>query len=489
MARGGPLTEHILRRAGFGASPAELEALERYAPAGVVEYLLNYERQPADVDAKINDSAYATIIATNTAFAPDINIEHARQRWLFRMLHSQRPLQEKMALFWHNHFATAYSKLAGIVEGVQATKMMALVAGAYPGPQGQIETFRQMALGKFRELLLEVARDPAMLVWLDGRTNTRLRPQENFGREIMELFTFGLGNYVEQDVYAAARVFTGWNLRFVPGGNRLQTDPASYYEFVYNGSLHDTDAKAFTFAIYPDGSKTIPPRSAADGMQDGIDFINALARHPNTAKRLAGKLWNYFISDATPPDDGFVEQAASIYLRYDTSIGAVVEYILNSPWFLDPARFFSRYSWPAEFVTRAVKEVGWSGYSVDTSRLALINMNQVLFEPPDVAGWELGQGWFSTGTMLARMNFASSLALNQKFNLARAAGPVRDSADRVLQYFIERLSPSAYDDAPLSELKGYLVTGGPWTGSDAQLQTKTAGLVKLIVGSSEYQLV
>ena len=92
-------------------------------------------------------------------------------------------------------------------------------------------------------------------------------------------------------------------------------------------------------------------------------------------------------------------------------------------------------------------------------------------------------------TMLARMNFASSLALNQKFNLARAAGPVRDSPDRVLQHFIERLSPSAYDDAPLSELKGYLVTGGPWTGSDAQLQTKTAGLVKLIVGSSEYQLV
>ena len=489
MARGAPLTEHLLRRAGFGAGPAELEALERYAPAGVLEYLLNYESQPDDVDSKIGNSAYATFAATNGAFSPDINIEHARQRWLFRMLHSSRPLQEKMALFWHNHFATAYSKLAVVVEGVQATKMMTLVEGAYPGPRGQLETFRQMALGKFRELLVEVARDPAMLVWLDGRTNTRLRPQENFGREIMELFTVGLGNYVEQDVYAAARVFTGWNLRFVAGGNRQQTDPASYYEFVYNANQHDADAKAFTFAIYPDGNKVIPARSAANGMQDGIDLINALARHPNTARRLASKLWNYFISDVEPPDDGFVAQAASIYLRYDTSIRAVVEFILNSSWFLDSRRFFTRYSWPAEFVTRAVKEVGWSGYSVDTSRAALINMNQVLFEPPDVAGWDLGQGWFSTGTMLARMNFASSLALNQKFNLARAAAPVRDSPDRVVQYFLERLSPSAYDEAPLSGLRSYMVTGGAWTGSEAQLQTKAAGLIKLIVGSSEYQLV
>jgi len=489
MARGAPLTEHLLRRFGFGASPAELEALERYAPAAVAEYLLNYERQPADVDTRIGDPAYATIASASGVFSPDINIEHARQRWLFRMLHSPRPLQEKMALFWHNHFATAYSKLAGIVDAVQATKMLAMVAGAYPGPPGQIETFRQMALGKFRELLLEVARDPAMLVWLDGRTNTRLRPQENFGREIMELFTFGLGNYVEQDVYAAARVFTGWNLRFVAGGNRQQTDPASYYEFDYNASQHDADAKAFTFAIYPGVNKVIPARSAADGMQDGVDFINALARHPNTAMRLARNLWNYFISDAEAPDEGFVTQAASIYLRYDTSIRAVVEYIINSPWFLEPRRYFSRYSWPAEFVTRAVKEVGWSGYSVDTSRAALINMNQVLFEPPDVAGWELGQGWFSTGTMLARMNFAASLALNQKFNAARAATPVRGSADQVVQYFIERLSPSAFDEVPLSELKAYMVTGGPWTGSDSQLQTKTAGLIKLIVGSSEYQLV
>src|SRR5215208_1695602 len=165
MGRGAPLTEHLLRRAGFGASPNDLAALDRYAPAAVIEYLLNFDNQPGDIDAKIGNSAYAKIAAANGAFSPDLNIDDARQRWVFRMLHSQRPLQEKMALFWHNHFATAYSKVAGFGGAVQGTKMMALKAGELPGPQGQIEMFRQLGLGKFRDLLLAVAMDPAMVVF------------------------------------------------------------------------------------------------------------------------------------------------------------------------------------------------------------------------------------------------------------------------------------------------------------------------------------
>jgi hypothetical protein len=119
----------------------------------------------------------------------------------------------------------------------------------------------------------------------------------------------------------------------------------------------------------------------------------------------------------------------------------------------------------------------------------MINMNQVLFEPPDVAGWELGPGWFSTGTMLARMNFAAALALNQKFNLGRAVQPVRDSPAKVAAYFLDRLSPAPYDPDPVAELQNYLTAGAAWSGSDTQLQTKASGLVRLIVGSSEYQLV
>ena len=163
------------------------------------------------------------------------------------MVHSRRPLQEKMALFWHNHFATAYSKVNGTVGSVHATKMMAGRPDQVVGnATGQYQKFRRFATGNFRELLIEMARDPAMLVWLDGRLNTRQRPQENFGREIMELFTLGVGNYTEADVVAAARVFTGWGLQLA--GDRA-TPETSYYEFVYNAGNHDPTAKTFTFPI------------------------------------------------------------------------------------------------------------------------------------------------------------------------------------------------------------------------------------------------
>ena len=144
--------------------------------------------------------------------------------------------------------------------------MLAHKPGVLRGPQGQIELFRQYALGNYRNLLLQVAQDPAMLVWLDGKSNTKAKPQENFGREVMELFTVGVGNYTEPDVYAAARVFTGWNLRGSDDYRRDEYgDMNAYQEFVYNADQHDTSAKTFSFPIYSNGSRTIPERSESDG--------------------------------------------------------------------------------------------------------------------------------------------------------------------------------------------------------------------------------
>jgi uncharacterized protein (DUF1800 family) len=480
--------EHLLRRAAFGPTVADLVTFGDAQVSTVIDYLVDYERQADDVDSKIGQSEYVGITTRGGQFSPNTNIEDARQRWLFRMVHSQRPLQEKMALFWHNHFATAYSKLTGAYNAVQATKMMALKPGDLPGPPGQIELFRRFALGNFRNLLIEVARDPAMLVWLDGRQNVRNRPQENFAREIMELFTWGVGNYTEQDVYAAARVFTGWNLRnATTGGN---ADPSTYYEFVFNPGQHDPTAKTFTFPIYGDGNRTIPARSAADGMQDGIDFITALAQHPQTARRLARKLWNFFVTELEAPDPAFVESVASEYLRSGTEMKPVVRYILQSEWFSNPDRWFARYSWPVEFVVRAIREIGWAGFSVDTARTPLTNMGQMLFEPPDVNGWELGPGWFSTGAMLARMNFAATLAANQRFSVSRASTSYRATPEALLDFFLfDRLSPAPFDRQPYNDLLSYLRTGGAWTGTETQANTKTAGLVRLIVGAAEYQFI
>jgi uncharacterized protein (DUF1800 family) len=486
MARSRPAVEHLLRRAGFGAGPEDLRLVEDMSTSDVLNHLLDFEKQADDVDQNIGHPGYLSVVARAGGFAPNTNIEDARQRWLFRMVHTKRPLQERMALFWHNHFATAYSKVAGAVGAVQGTKMMALKRAELPGPQGQIELFRERALGSFRDLLVDVARDPAMLVWLDGRLNTRQRPQENFGREVMELFTFGLGNYGEQDVYAAARVFTGWNLRLTGGA---QNDPNAYYEFEFNANQHDGTAKTFTFPIYADGSTTIPARAASAGMQDGIDFITALATHPQTARRLAAKLWNFFVSETTPAEPDYLNLAASVYLQNHTRIEPLVHFILRSRWFQSPTNWYSRYSWPVEFVVRATKEVGFAGFSADALRAPLVAMGQTLFEPPDVNGWELGQGWFSTGGMLARMNFAAALAQNQRFNLAREAAAARSSPEALVALFTDRLSTMPYDSAPYGALVSYLQAGGTWTGSDAQLQAKAGGLARLIVGSSEYQLI
>jgi uncharacterized protein (DUF1800 family) len=475
--------EHLLRRAGFGASEEEVSDYAEVGFGGAVARLVEYEEVPDDVDTLIGTPGHVGVTARG-GFAPATNINDARQRWLFRMIHSQRPLQEKMALFWHNHFATAYSKVSGTVGATDGTRMMAAKPDEDPARvKGQLELFREYALGNFRDLLLAVAKDPAMLVWLDGRTNVRGRPQENFARELMELFTMGVGTFEETDVYAGARVFTGWNLA------RPTLNGSQYYTFNYFSTQHDTDAKDFSFAIYPDGSRRIPARAATAGMQDGVDLINAVARHPATGPRLARKLYTYFISEVNPPDESLVADLARTYYASNFEMRPVVRQLLLSRQFSDASNYYGRYSWPVEFVVRAIKEVGWAGLSVNDVLTPLINMGQQLFEPPDVAGWELGRGWFSSGGMLARMNFAAQLATNQKFNLRDLSRGHGQSPDALLSFLLDRLTPQEYPSASYRALLDYARAGGAWTGSDAQLATKASGIVHLVVGSGEYQLV
>jgi uncharacterized protein DUF1800 len=176
MGRPSALVEHLLRRAGFVASPAERDAYDGLDYYEAVSRLVDYDPTTTDIDSRIGTPGYVGT-TSNGAFSPNQVINDARQRWLFRMVHSQAPLQEKMAMFLHHHFATAYTKISGTVEGTIATRMMAAKPSEdAAGARGQIELFRQYALGNFRDLLIEVAKDPAMLIWLDGRTNTKNKP-------------------------------------------------------------------------------------------------------------------------------------------------------------------------------------------------------------------------------------------------------------------------------------------------------------------------
>jgi uncharacterized protein (DUF1800 family) len=476
--------EHLLRRAGFGARPDELDLYSQLSADEIVDSLVEFQSVPDDVDSKIGKPGYAGT-TTRGIFSPNSNITDARQRWLFRMVHSDRPLQEKMALFWHNHFATGYAKIAGTFGATEGARYMAAKASEDPGKvRGQIELFRDMALGNFRDLLTAVSKDTAMLVWLDGRTNTKAKPQENFAREIMELFTMGVGNYTEPDVYAGARVFSGWNLQR-PGS---AADGSQHYEFIYVPGQHDTASKTFSFAIYPDGNKTIPARGQNEGMQDGIDFINALAANPNTGRYLAAKLFRFFVSEFREPDRSFIDRIAGVYLNSKYDMKIVMREVFLSPEFWDPSSYWARYSWPVELVIRSLKDVGWTGFSVDSALTPLANMGQTLFDPPDVSGWDAGQSWFSSGAMLARMNFASTLAANQKFNLAAASKAFNRTPQSFLSYMTGQIATPPVDGSVRSEWMTYLHANGEWTGSDAQRQLKAPGLVHLIAGSPEYQL-
>src|SRR5438552_13808145 len=306
---------HLLRRAGFGASSDDLAIFDRLSYNGAVDRLLNYDSIPDDVDSKIGQAAFMGTTA-NGAFSPNTVINDARQRWLFRMVHSNRPLQEKMTLFWHNYFATGYTKVSGAGSQDGTRLMAAKESEDSRGQKGQIEMLRDNALGSLNNLLNLMATDPAMLIWLDGNTNTRQNPQENFGRELMELFSRGVGFYTEQDVYAAARVFTGWNLRTTRGSG----DGDNTYAFVYNANNHETAAKTFSFPVYSDGGSTIPSRAASAGMQDGLDLMNALAMHPETARRVAQKLYDFFISEVVPASPAVINQLATIYLQNNSNI-------------------------------------------------------------------------------------------------------------------------------------------------------------------------
>ena len=482
--------DHLYRRAGFGASQEEIDEYTRFSLASYaasVARLLHYSETPDEVDSWIGVPGYVGVTGrSGSGFQPATNILDARQRWLFRMVHTRRPLQEKMALFWHNHFATAYSKVVGEVgDSALATRMFA----AKPeddssATTGQLEVFREYALGNFRDLLVAMAKDPAMLFWLDGRTNVRNRPQENFARELMELFTLGVGRFEETDVYAGARVFTGWNLAFL---NR--NTPQARYEFAYNGNQHDLAAKEFSFPIYRDGGRVIPARSAGEGMQDGLDLIDAVARHPDTGPRLARKLYAYFVNEVDTPDQSLIDSLSRSYYSTGFEILPMVRQLLLSSQFRDPSNYYKRYSWPVEFVARSIKEVGWRGFTVNSALTPLVNMGQQLFEPPDVNGWELGPGWFSSGSMLARMNFAAVLATNQRFNLRDLVRGQVDSPDSLLSFMLDRLTPPEFASDAQSALSGYAVSGGAWTGSDTQLAAKSSGLAHLITGSGEYQLV
>jgi Protein of unknown function (DUF1800) len=358
---------HLYRRAAFGPSREDLLEADRLGPEGTLDLLLRGRPQADELRETLTDVG-------RIAVARDDGGGQLRGWWLYCMLHGGHPLREKLTLFWHNHFATSIAK-------VHNSHLMFR----------QNYLLRTFALGKFGLLLREISRDPAMLVWLDSNRNVKGQPNENYARELMELFSLGVGNYTETDVREAARAFTG-----------SHTDGQ---KFTFQARLHDP------------GPKTVLGRT---GNWVGDDIVDIVLAQPAAARFLVRKLYRFLLSENAEPPDALLEPLCESFRRSDYDIAGLVRTILSSRHFYSEYAFRQRIKSPVEYVLGAVRVVcrgsgegEADGRPLPPQALAgwLGAMGQPLFAPPNVKGWPGGRSWLNTATMLERDNFAGAVAM------------------------------------------------------------------------------
>jgi uncharacterized protein (DUF1800 family) len=470
---------HLLRRAGFGGSPSEIADLVGRGREGAVDYLLNYER--------IDNSGMEVLLKSSFDFSnpydfPRFNRGELQRWWFTRLVHTRRQFEEKMTLFWHNYFATAVSKVPEIFMYVQNL------------------TLRRYALDRFDTLLLKIAQDPAMLIWLDGVTNVLGKPNENFGRELQELFSMGIRdvvtgeyNYTEQDVKEIARAFTGWKFYLQRG------DPDPYnFRFVVVPQEHDN------------GLKTVYNRTANF---NGDDIVTLVCERRSTARFLVKKLFDFFVYPITSSsaDKAAVEKFADVYVSSNHSIKELVRAIFSSDEFFSERARFGLVKSPVELIVGSIRMLG-ARYNPGTylmperssNILAFIStfLGQELFNPPDVAGWNLNLGWINTASMLNRFTYADFLVINRTRDLEapglwlsheQLRGYTKGNSKKTVKKFLSVLGPLKVDAETIRALRTYLETDDRgnnvgYVKDDPTIDKKVRGLVHLLMCLSEFQL-
>ncbi|HVJ97987.1 MAG TPA: DUF1800 domain-containing protein [Acidimicrobiia bacterium] len=349
---------HLLRRAGFGGTTAQINTLAAQPWADIVDGLLDFSAAPADVQPGFL-----------TEDIGDWEKEYKLQHWwLDRMATSSSPLQEKLTLFWHGHFATANYKV---------TDMRLMYA--------QNRLFRSLAAGNFRDLVQQMSIQPAMLIWLDNDPNTKNRPNENFARELLELFTLGVNEYTQADIVAAARAWSGHNT--------LDSDRTQYF---FYSNRHDYGDKTFM---------------GVTQNWDGPDIVNFILRDDATRKNIAArfmatKLWSFF---AYPnPETTVVDDIAAVFLANDFEVTPVVRAIFNHSQFLSAKAKQGLIRSPAEWVVACMRVTGLTAGTCNP-QWWMEDMGQQLFEPPNVSGWRPNKYWLTTSRLWSRANFARSV--------------------------------------------------------------------------------
>jgi uncharacterized protein (DUF1800 family) len=423
---------HLLRRAGFGATPQELE---RYLDTGfesAVHSLLNYQ-----ATAESPSSAPPKIPLAYSGRTIDNELYILADWWLYKMAQTTRPLEEKMTLFWHNHFATGYSK---VENGYLMYK--------------QNEFLRNNALGNFRDILTGITSDGAMLVWLDGNANGKVNPNENYSRELMEVFTTGRGPYTEADVQAGARIFTGYSVGADGAG-------------VWHPDQHD------------DGLKTFLGQTGNFMPQDAIDILTA---RPETAANLSTELFEFFAYPNPPAD--VIAKLSGLYFESDCSVMALVEAILTSDEFVSQDAYLANVKSPAEYVATALRSV--SATAEPLSGAATIDsQGQLLFDPPSVFGWPSGMEWINTGSMLERYNFPLNIMTVDQDSSSRLDPDSIFGEDASLVEGVQSLSRALFPDGMPEEALSVIRTS---TAELTDPQSRVTNAVRLMMSTPFYNL-
>ena len=458
------LMAHLMRRAGFGASREELEQRAANGYEATVEELLNPESQPA-IDR------YELVRYQPWTWRPGTIQGMGSAEWLHFMINTKRPLEEKMALFWHQIFATGVSKVDHYDE---ITRMVAL--------------FREKGMGNYKDLLLEVAKNPAMIYWLDNFENHADAVNENWGRELLELFSMGVGTYTEVDVREASRAFTGWTFEAkLPRGPIGRHD----WQFQYLPEDHDEGEKSFL---------------GETGNFNGEDIINIICEHPATATFIARHLYNFFVADeaqvpawqVTPPkDEDAIDLLADAFVDSGCDMTAVLRVLFNSDFFKN-ARY-ARLKSPAEVVAGTLRLVGgfeFPGPGLGEMARQPTYMGQDLLNPPSVEGWHTGVEWINSGSLMRRINFTADMVsdvnrpgIRSMINRMQAQGDLSPQA--MVDNCLDLMGPLEVDDATRQELVTHAETGGTisWaTDADVNAaEERISEMLQLIVSLRDYQ--
>ena len=461
------LMAHLMRRAGFGAPRGELEARAARGYEATLDELLNpddYGLAPLDEDLLFRH-APDTVLPGGLHDAGQSNV-------VWHMINAKRMLEEKVALFWHHVFATGNSKLDNCDHLLS-----------------QIEMFRQYGMGSYRDLLLQLARNPAMIYWLDNNENHKDAPNENWGRELLELFSMGVGNYTEQDVFECARAFTGWTI-----GYKIPRFPYGRFpwEYEYRPEDHDDGEKTFL------GSK---------GRFNGEDIIDIIVRQPATARFIARHLYNFFVADEaqvpawqdTPPRDPVaINILGDAFVNSGYDIRSTLSALFNSDFFKE-ARF-DKVKSPVEVVVGTMKLVGdFQGlpkdgiYAVGSEPT---RMGQSILDPPSVEGWHTGAEWIDSGSLVRRINFVADRVgdlslpgVQDIVNRVQSQGAI--SPEGLVSSCLDLMGPMEVGETTLGELVAQAEQGGEvrWdTQQEAEGSARRVSeMLQLIAASREYQ--